>query len=114
MLHAVQANFEYYFHQTDAEIPVFAGLMPLDKRVLNIIQPSRMCMYFAAWTPTLLGVGKYAISMPAPNCSGDCTSIFLPGGLETARKVGPILNLTLLEGGLFRDSETIRIDNAPG
>jgi hypothetical protein len=52
--------------------------------------------------------------MPTPNCTGSCTSIFLPGGLETARRVSPILNLTLLEGGTFKDAETIRIVNAPG
>ena len=114
ILPAVQATFEYHFHQTQGEIPVFAGWMPLDKRVLNIIRPSRICMYFATWTPTLLGVPKYAVSMPTPNCTGSCTSIFLPGGLETARKVSPILNLTLLEGGTFKDAETIRIVNAPG
>jgi hypothetical protein len=114
ILRAVQATFEYYFHQTHAEIPVFAGWMPLDKRVLDIIHPSAICMYFTTWTPTLLGVPKYAISMPTTDCTGSCAPIFLPGGLETARKVSPILNSTLLEGGQFVNADTIRINNAPG
>ena len=52
--------------------------------------------------------------MPIANCGENCTSTFLPGGIETARKLGPFLNQTLLEGGLFSDSETIQIHNAPG
>jgi hypothetical protein len=114
VLRTVQASFEYYFHQKHAEIPVFAGLMQLDKRVLDIIHPSRICMYFTTWTPTLLSIPKYAISMPTPNYTGSCTSKYLPGGLETARMVSPFLNSTLLAGQVFENSDTIRINNAPG
>ena len=88
--------------------------MPLDKRILSYIHPSRICLYFLTFTPTLLGISKYAIPLPAPDCNRNCTSIFLPGGLETARVFSPILNSTLLEGRRFESAETIRIDNAPG
>jgi hypothetical protein len=115
ILCVVQATFEYYFRQTYAEIiPVFSGWMPLDKRVLDIIHPSIICMYFMSWTPTLLSVPKYAISMPSPDCTGNCSQVYLPGGLETARIVSPFLNLTLLQGEVFGNSDTIRINDAPG
>lgn len=67
-----------------------------------------------SWIPTLLDVRKYAFSMPMAGCGENCTSAFLPGGIETARKLAPYLNTTLMEGGVFRDSETIQIHNSPG
>jgi hypothetical protein len=66
------------------------------------------------WTPTLLSVSKYAISIPTPNRTGSCTPIYLPGGLEIARRVSPFLNSTLMQGEVFGNSDTIRINNAPG
>lgn len=67
-----------------------------------------------SWIPTLLDVPKYAVSMPIAGCEANCSSVFLPGGIETVRKIAPYLNMTLMEGGTFLNSETIQIQNAPG
>lgn len=34
--------------------------------------------------------------------------------MEIARKVGPLLNSTILKGGLFNNTESIMIQGAPG
>ena len=98
--------------------PLFAGLMPIDTRVLDIVPVSYLCLYFSGWVPSLLGSPKYAVDMSggAVGCDLDqnCTSFFLPGGLEIARKVQPVLNATILEGGVFNDAEVIRVNDAPG
>jgi hypothetical protein len=44
----------------------------------------------------------------------DCTSIFLPGGLESARKVEPLLNSSLLKGRSLYQAAAVRINNAQG
>lgn len=64
----------------------------------------------------LQSVAKFVTHMPAAECYSDdgCTSIFLPGGLETAKVANPVLNVTLLEGRLFEQAETVQIANAPG
>jgi hypothetical protein len=40
--------------------------------------------------------------------------LILPGGIEMARQVGPALNISMFDGGLLDNAETIRINNAPG
>jgi hypothetical protein len=112
---ADRAEFVYYFRETAEKTPVFAGSgVPMDASVLAMIPASYVGVFFVSWIPTLLDVPKFAVSMPIAGCNENCTSAFLPGGIETARKLGPYLNMTLLEGGVFRDSETIQIHNAPG
>jgi hypothetical protein len=86
----------------------------LDESLLALIPASYVGVFFMSWIPTLLDVPKYAVSMPLAGCGQNCTSSFLPGGIETARKLAPYLNMTLMEGGAFRDSETIQIHHAPG
>ncbi|KAK4041495.1 hypothetical protein C8A01DRAFT_14761 [Parachaetomium inaequale] len=110
-----RAEFVYYFKETAERMPVFAGSgVPLDEALLALVPASYIGVFFVSWIPTLLDVPKYAVSMPTAGCGDNCTSVFLPGGIETTRKLAPYLNMTLLEGGAFRDSETIQIHNAPG
>ena len=73
-----------------------------------------MCIYFVSWTSSLLGDPKYAVAVSDSTCGGNCTSYFLPSGIETARRVSGYLNQTLLEGGLFQGGDAIKISNAPG
>lgn len=88
--------------------------MPIDTRVLAVVPTSIVCLYFTGWIPSLLSTPKYSVSMPMDDCNGNCSSMFLPGGLEIARKVRPIVNSTILEGGIFNSVEAVRISNAPG
>ncbi|KAK3387386.1 hypothetical protein B0H63DRAFT_393253 [Podospora didyma] len=111
------ATFEHHYRARLAPFPVYAGVIPLDHRILNIIHPSRINMYFQTLTPILLGDKHFAVTMPAPDCGGgDCKAFFLPGGLETVRLVsGPTLNVTLMEGQRLGDSDnTVQVQNAPG
>ncbi|KAK4157408.1 hypothetical protein C8A00DRAFT_11739 [Chaetomidium leptoderma] len=110
-----RAEFVYFFKEVAERTPVFAGSgVPLDEALLALIPVAYVGIFFISWTPTLLDVPKYAVSMPIAGCRENCTSAFLPGGIETTRKIAPYLNMTLMEGGAFRDSETIQIHNAPG
>ena len=93
---------------------VFAGLAPMDKRVLEYIPTSVMCIYYLAWIPSVLGVAKYATGISPTNCTGNCTSVFLPGGLELARVFGQNLNATLFEQGIIGDSDAVLLNNASG
>lgn len=47
-------------------------------------------------------------------CKYNCTSVFLPGGVEQARLLNRNLNKTLLQGEIFDRANTIIIENAPG
>lgn len=73
-----------------------------------------MAIYFLGWTASILWVSKYVIGIPAVACIDNCTSIFLPGGLETVRLLNTNLNITLLEGGIFGRSDAVIIPKAPG
>lgn len=110
----VHANFVYLFPPTNNLRQVFAGLAPMDKRVLDYVPTSVMCIYFIAWVPSILDVSKYVTGISADGCTGNCTSFFLPGGLETARILGADMNATLLEGGIFNNTDAVLLYNAPG
>ncbi|KAL1841738.1 hypothetical protein VTJ49DRAFT_6652 [Mycothermus thermophilus] len=110
-----KAEFVYFFKENSLGTPVFAGSgMPMNEGLLSLLPASYVAVFYAAWIPTLLDIPKFAVPFPIPGCEENCTSSFLPGGIETARKIAPYLNMTLLEGGIFRDAETIKIHNAPG
>jgi len=111
---SVHANFEYRVTPTNHTVPAFAGLALMDQRVLEYIPTSVMCIYFLAWIPSLLGASKYVTGTSVGNCTANCTSVFLPGGLELARVLGPNLNATLLQGGIFDNTDAILLNNAPG
>ena len=64
--------------------------------------------------PVLLGVTKFATSMKHPGCEGNCTSVFLPGGVESSRQTGTRLNSSLLKGGVLNQGGAIRIKDAQG
>ena len=82
--------------------------------MLSALPATTVSLYFAAWTPTLLAVPKFAVDSPAPDCSDNCTASFLPGGIELVRRYSFFLNSTLLEDGLLGDARTVQIRNAPG
>lgn len=111
---SVHANFVYLFTPTGKSVGVFAGLALMDQRVLDYTPTSVMCIYFSAWVSSILGVSKYVTGISADDCTTNCTSVFLPGGLETARILGENMNLTLLEGGVFSDTDAVILNNAPG
>ena len=108
------ATFEYYFVPGPTNVPVFAGLIPLDNLVLGAVPTATLCLYVEGFTSSLLTNNKYATSFPIDGCDTGCRSLVLPGGIELARLVSPWLNQSMFEGGLLDNAETIRINNAPG
>jgi hypothetical protein len=108
------ATFEYYFVPGPTKVPVFAGLIPLDNRVLEAVPTATLCLYVEGFTSSLLTNNKYATSFPMDDCGTGCRSLVLPGGIELARQVSPWLNQSMFEGGVLDNAETIRINNAPG
>lgn len=110
----VQADFLYYFVSDHVQIPIFAGLVPIDLRTLITIPASDLSMYFAIWTASLLSNTRYAVDIPFDACGENCRSLILPGGIEMARQFNSSLNYTIFDSGLLNNSETVRIENAPG
>jgi hypothetical protein len=88
--------------------------MQLNTALLPDIPTSVLCIYFSAWTASILGVSKFVTGIAPVTCGGTCRSVFLPGGIETVRVLGPDLNRTLLEGGLFDNADVFLIHEAPG
>ncbi|KAL2272190.1 hypothetical protein FJTKL_07434 [Diaporthe vaccinii] len=109
-----QADFLYYFVSDHVQIPIFAGLVPIDLRTLITIPASDLSMYFAIWTASLLSNTRYAVDIPFDACGENCRSLILPGGIEMARQFNSSLNYTIFDNGLLDNAETVRIENAPG
>ena len=63
----------------------------------------------------MIGVPKFVMDINPIRCSGeDCTAIFLPGGVEQIRLYQKNLNGTLLDSGIFENSDVVIAHNAPG
>lgn len=102
------------YHPTYS-IPVLAGLAPINIQLLKYLPIAWMCVYFSANTYSILGASNFVTGISPIQCSGsDCTSIFLPGGVELARLQDGNLNSTLLNGTALNASPVILINNAPG
>ena len=99
-------------------LPVLAGLTPLNVTAFaGLIPTSVLCIYYLQWAYVILGVSKYVVGVPPSTCNAygsDCTAVFLPGAIETARLQTGNLNSTLLNGTIFQEESTILINNAPG
>ncbi|OIW32040.1 hypothetical protein CONLIGDRAFT_678472 [Coniochaeta ligniaria NRRL 30616] len=108
------ATFQYYFVASNVTMTVYAGLIPLDVGVMRVVSQADICMFFELWSSNLLSNSRYALEFPFAGCDGDCRSFIMPGGLEAPRQVKQFLNETLLSGGTFDNSETLRISNATG
>ncbi|KAF9871475.1 hypothetical protein CkaCkLH20_11122 [Colletotrichum karsti] len=109
-----QNSFEDYFIKQGVAIDVYAGNMPPDVSILGLISTSYLDGFFDTWSQQLLNYPRYATKWKMDGCTKDCSVSFLPGGMEIARKVGPLLNSTILKGGLFNNTESIMIESAPG
>jgi hypothetical protein len=111
----LQADFTFKnIYYTTLTTPAFGGLMQLNTALLPDIPTSVLCIYFSAWTASILGASKFVTGIAPVTCDGTCRSVFLPGGIETARVLGSDLNRTLLEGGLFDNADVFLIHEAPG
>ncbi|KAI9150533.1 hypothetical protein HJFPF1_10305 [Paramyrothecium foliicola] len=112
-----QASFDYHFEPTNTNMTVYAGLIPVDIRVIDsLIPPADLAMYHHMWTSSLLNNNRYAVQLSVPGCTDGCRSILLPGGLEMARQAhsSSYLNHTIFENGTFDGLDSIQILNSPG
>ena len=112
---SVRAGLIYEISTFGEAIQVWAGLAEWNPDVLTHIPTSVMAIYFLAWTPSLLGVPQFVSTLPSSNnCTNQCDTYILPGGIEIARLWGANLNETLLEQEYFNQSDVLQIYNAPG
>ena len=98
-------------------VNVQAGLVPLNLTILNLIPQSDISVYFSSWSNGILESSKFVTRGSPIVCSGDnCTSIFLPGGIEIARLRNGNPNSTLLNtpGLPLTAGTAILVNNAPG
>lgn len=67
------------------------------------------------WSFGILTSSKFVTGLDPISCSvPECVSVYLPGGLETARQRTGNLNATLLNGTLLDGASAVLINNAPG
>ncbi|KAM0269242.1 hypothetical protein ACHAQH_009816 [Verticillium albo-atrum] len=109
-----QNSFQHHFIPDGPSVAVYAGTIPPDVSVLDNIPASYMAGFFDTWAQQLMNYPRYSIAWPMDDCDGNCSAIFLPGGMEIARKVVPLMNSTILQGGTFNDVDSISIQGAPG
>src|SRR6266536_5802595 len=109
---AVQAGLAPYDFAIDALFS-HASLSAIDGIPLSVVN-----FYFMAFTYGFLSAPRFATEISPVTCSdSNCTSVFLPGGLELVRRAGPNgggPNTTLFDHQQFDDSTAILINNAPG
>src|SRR5205809_5161717 len=82
--------------------------------VLKYVDTTEICLYFSLFASSLLGVSQFVTAKSPVHCGGNCTSVFLPGGVEMLRKAGGNLDQMLLQENLFGNSDTIVVNKAPG
>ena len=94
--------------------PVFAGVAPLKIDYLQKIPVTSLCLYFLSWSFLVLGYPKFVTNVTPLSCVG-CTSVFIPGTVESARlrDGSGNLNRALLNGTSFSHAPAIVINNAP-
>jgi hypothetical protein len=95
---------------------VVAGLAPLNPSLLQLVPPELASLYITAYNMGFITDPKFVTGVPPLSCSSgpNCTSIFLPGGLDLVRLQGQNPNATLFGSNLPGDYTTIVIENAPG
>jgi hypothetical protein len=110
-----QADFDYYFVPNSVEVPVYAGLIPVDVNLLKVVPVPELCQYFTTWSSSLQVNSRYSTEISMPDCDDDnCRSLLWPGGLETVRQVAPYLNTSLFHDGHFENSDAVQIPHARG
>lgn len=111
-------TFKNIYTSSSANQPlqVIAGLAPLNATNLNFAPPALVSLYITVYNMGFMTDPKFVASVPPISCSSspNCTSIFLPGGLELARLQGNDSTATLFGQDLPGDYTTIVIENAPG
>jgi hypothetical protein len=97
---------------------MFSGLAPLNTTTLlqaHIVHTSVICTYFSGYVASILSVPKFVAQANPLACSGpDCTSIFLPGGVEQMRFLNTNFSGTLLQDGFLNGPDAITSYNTPG
>lgn len=51
------------FIPASLQVPVYAGLIPPDTRVLTIVPSAYLCTYFTGFISSLLNIPRYAIDV---------------------------------------------------
>ncbi|KAK0610637.1 hypothetical protein B0T17DRAFT_621102 [Bombardia bombarda] len=109
-----QADFEPIFVPSNTTMPIYAGLIAPDLQSVNLITAADLSMFFETWGSNMLSTSKYAQDLPMNDCTDNCRSVMLPGGLGIARQAKQALNETVFTGNTFDSFQTIRIDKAVG
>ena len=96
---------------------VFAGLTPFNISLLQSGQVPNATIgtFFTGFVECIDSDSKYVTAANHVGCSGpNCTSVFLPGGLNQVRLLGSDLNGTLYQADILKDADSVVIYNAPG
>lgn len=113
----VQSDFAYYFVARGNPVTVFAGLIPLDNRVLTHLPIADLCQYFLTWTSSLQSNSRYATGISVHGCKKECRALLWPGGLETVRQITdgiPNFKRSIYYNNTFNGVSAVRVNDAPG
>lgn len=96
-------------------VEIFGGLTPFNISHLHYVPVGVIDLYFTAWSYTILSSSQFVLPTECqPESGSNCSSFFLPGGVEIARLLQPNANLSLLTQAGLPDAEIIIINDAPG
>lgn len=103
----------YTSSSNSSKLAVVAGLAPLNATFLTFAPRDLLSLYTATYSMGFITDPKFVTSIPPLRCEGDgCMAIFLPGGLDAARRDDA--NNTLFDGTANGDFTAIVVDKAPG
>jgi hypothetical protein len=113
------ANIDFknvYTIDDNQTIDVIAGLAPVNNSFFTNSPASLASLFAMGYTLGFMTDPKFVTSIVPISCSGstNCTSLFLPGGLELVHLTTYQLNATLFDGQYSQDYSTIIVNDAPG
>lgn len=95
------------------QLNLIAGVTPINAYLL--VPPSVIDIYFQIYSKDMLMDVTLVHSIAPLSCSGpDCTSFFLPGGLDLVRLANGGPNATLFSQAPTDGSTAFIVKNAPG
>jgi hypothetical protein len=102
-----------YTPESGQIVDVVAGLAPVN--AYSPVPASVIDIYYMIYTKGILMDSTLVTGISPLTCSGsDCTSFFLPGGLDLVRLTNGGPNSTLYQGQQADGPSTVLVNNAPG
>ena len=98
-----------------AAIDAYAGTMLLDPGLVSTIAKTDLAHFFEQWTDTLFHYPRFVVSWSVDSCTENCSSYFLPGGLDQVLVFPPdSIRSVPVKERLPANCEAMQVHRAPG